>query len=258
MHKIIATLIVIFLALSYMYVGGFGRIAPYAEEVAERKVPHHAKDRSQLIEHIDVVALYFVPKDRVGRTYLSWKEPLEKALGELTEFHRLQTAGKSSISFHVIPNPVIGERDAQIYDVPPVKHGNAEALFAVSSEIKKRVEHIDGDLYDPLIKADSGDYRVYILMYEGEGASGALNTALLSSSFFKNKSYENINSTILAHEFYHTLGLEDQYELTSLVLAEDAVLPRSIPHSSDIMGLGILSPISDTYISQSLISNIGI
>lgn len=255
MYKIGITLVIIFGVLFYMY-SGVSRAGIYEEKIASLSTPHHLEDVNQSIENIEIVAFYLVPRERSINQ--KWKQSLEIALQELSDFHEVQSGGRSSITYRIIPRPVIGENSSGAYDVLPIEHNSTQALFSISSEIQKRLEDKNGDLYTPELEQNEGSYRVYVVLFEGSGAGGAENIALVARSFLTSDIYTHIGSTILAHEFYHTLGVKDQYEIAAAVLAENVIIPRSISRSNDIMGLGVTRPIRDTYISRDTLRAMGI
>jgi len=59
--------------------------------------------------------------------------------------------------------------------------------------------------------------------------------------------YKNISASIIAHEFYHTLGFPDKYNTVT-----------GSAFSEDIMGLGRLRPIEETFIDSDILKRAGL
>ena len=219
----------------------------YSEKVKEPIPPHFYNNSQQSIKAIKIIALYFIPKNKISQQSANWKDSLEENLKKLQEFHNLQFQGRSIISYEILDKPVVGFLDNIEYDSDFTQHGNPEGLRRISAELEQR-----GIIKGPtsLARSDldslSGEYRVVLILYEGVGASGSENVALASNTFMTNPQYETTRATIVAHEFYHTLGIPDFYEI-----------PTAIPMSQDIMGLGLSRPIDNTFISRETLKKMG-
>lgn len=220
----------------------------YSEEINELAPPHRYNDSRQSIGIIKIVSLYFVPQNRISQQSVNWKNPLEQNLKKMQEFHSLQFQRRSIIKYEILDKPIIGLLDNLEYDSDSTQHGNPEGLRRISAEIEKRLINPGGDLYRPdLAKGNPSEYRVFLILYEGVGASGSENIALASNTFMIDPQYESTRTTIIAHEIYHTLGIPDFYEI-----------PTAIPTSFDIMGLGLSRPIDKTFISRETLKKMGI
>ena len=57
----------------------------------------------------------------------------------------------------------------------------------------------------------------------------------------------SFGGSILAHEFYHTIGIPDSY-----------IPPKAVPTSQDIMGLGRFKPLNKTYLSHESLKELGL
>ena len=234
---LIGVLVLVFAATAAMYF--FVGVSQIYKEVGPNQgLPHYFKDPSQSIAKINLTAFYFVPKNKQDRAIANWQEVLEANLKKVQEFHNFQLQERSDFSYQIYPEIVIGEHENIFYDTDVTQHGNPEALRGIAEELKKRM----------LFGKDSGnEYRVALIMYEGVGASGGGNIALVSRVFLTDSRYGAVSSSILAHEFYHTLGLPDAY-----------ILETSAPTSEDIMGLGRERPIERAFIGRKTLNELGI
>lgn len=220
----------------------------YRYPVQETPVPHLYEDASRPIRKITVFAFYFIPKNKAESMIENWQEVLENNLLKLKEFHTLQFQNTSRLAYEMYPAPIIGEEENLFYDTDVTQHGNPEALKNISEEIDRRVFDSAGDLFiSDFVRKNNRDYLSRIIMYEGVGASGGSDTALVSRTFLADLRYRAIAASTLAHEFYHTLGIPDAYEI-----------PTSIPTSEDIMGLGRARPIEKTYINRATVKKMGL
>lgn len=238
------------LVAMYFYIG-VPRI--YKEPPLRVKEVHRYNDASRSLEEISVLVFYFVPRNRLDSTLENWHELLEENVQKLQAFHTLQLQGVSQLDYAIYPKPVMGLRDNLYYDTDVTQHGNPEALRSVTREIEVRVLEGSGDLFrdDFLPEGYTPDgqhpYQVLLIMYEGVGASGGDNAALVSSSFFADERFSALGSTYLAHEFYHTLGIPDAYDSETAITTD-----------ADIMGLGRFKQIQRTYLSTQTLKAIGI
>lgn len=242
----------------------------YRENQLKTSPPHLYSNSSVSIAEIRLFAFYFIPKNKKGSAFSTWKETLTENLEKLQKFHDLQFQGRSKISFEIYPEPVIGLKDNIEYDTDDTNRGNAHALLNIAEEINNRA----------LIAKSAGAYPVLFILYEGVGASGGIiqesghetkkeiaeeievpesliyivditsvdGFFLLGRSFLSNQSANPNGATILGHEFYHTLGIEDSYDQTSEL---------ATTFSPDIMGSGRLRRLENTYISRETLKNLG-
>ena len=136
--------------------------------------------------------------------------------------------------------------------------GTTNSAMAVMEGGEPRViENKEGNRTTPSVVAVSksgerlvgneGVYCVIVIIYEGIGASGSENVALLSRIFLTDSQYSATAATLLAHEFYHTLGLPDAYDIIT-----------AVPFSQDIMGLGRFKPIEKTYLDKDNLIQLGL
>jgi len=232
---IISSTILIFGTLFGIYWWA-GALRVDREEFSANVLPHHFEREDVNIALVSVKALYFVPANKRDAIRANWREVLGKHLERLQEFHTLESAGRSALQFEIDSQPVIGREENTFYDSDVTQHGNPEALRRISKELE------EGGYFS---EARDG-YRVFLILYEGVGASGSENVALVSSAFLALPEYGAAATTILAHEFYHTLGIPDGYDLRT-----------GRANSNDIMGEGRARPIEKTFISSDTRARIG-
>ena len=183
----------------------------------------------------------------------NWYELLEGELNKFVEFHSLQFNDKSNLSYNIFPNFVIGLNESIVYDTDNTQGGNPEALKSVTLEIEERILDPSGDLYINDFPTYMGldnmelPYQAILIMYEGVGASGGGNVAFVTSSYLADSRFVVYGETIFMHEFYHTLGIPDAYEISS-----------GVSYSSDIMGLGRFRSLNKTYLDRSVLTNLGV
>ncbi len=243
---LIAVLLLIAGALVWMQLGiGVPRVYPQFSPPLPQ--PHLYDQPEMSITTIQIVAIYFVPKNKTANLFAEWRPVLESHLHKLQAFHALQFQGRSTILFDVYPKVIVGREDNRTYDTDVTQHGNPEALKSISQELEARVFEPGGDHYRPGgISQPVSHYRVLLIIYEGVGAAGSDNVALFSRTFLSDPRYGSVGASIVAHEFYHTLGLPDAYELES-----------ARPTSLDLMGLGRLKPIEQAYLSHEVLKHLG-
>lgn len=274
---IIAVLISIAGVLAWM-LWGIGVPDIYSEELPKSSVLHAVGNLEKSIEEIEIAAFYFVPKNKKANQLENWNELLEKHLNKLVDFHSIQFRNRSSVVYKIYPKVVVGLEENIVYDTNNTQNGNPQALIHVAEELAVRVFRKDGDLFDAEFSEKRPNaYPVMAILYEGVGASGGiihnskLDTAdeiaeelgLLESTIFVldidavdgffilNQTFlandeDSVGTSLMAHEFYHTLGISDQY-----------IAPKAVPTSQDIMGLGRLRPIEKTYLSRGALNEFG-
>lgn len=243
---LILAVIFVSLALMYFFIG----VAPIDEGSAPApKTAHFYGQPGQSISRVKIVAFYFIPKNKQELLITNWQKVLTDNLTKLQKFHGLQLQGRSEIIYEIYPRPVVGLENNLFYDTNDTQFGNPQALRSIAQELGKRVFDRAGDLYllDFAKATAEGEYQSIVIMYQGVGASGSDNTALISSTFLTKDEYKGYGASILAHEFYHTLGVPEGYEV-----------PSSISFTSDVMGLGRLKPIDKTFLNQETIKQLGL
>lgn len=220
----------------------------YRQEQAAIPHPHRFNQPSQSIDRIEIKAFYVVPKNKTDRAIPDWQKIIDQNLQKLAAFHHTQLRGLSSLTFQVYPEIVIGREENSIYDTDVTQHGNPAALQTIAKELEERVFLPSGDLYrEDFSAAKPNTYQVLYIIYEGVGASGSENIAILSRSFLTDPQYTMRGQTYLTHEFYHTLGLPDAYDI-----------PSAVPAKDDLMGSGRERPLDQTYISPEFIKGFGL
>lgn len=227
---------------------GVGKPKVYQESFQLAPSPHFYGRPDLSVSKIAIKAFYFVPKNRTKRTSSEWYQVLEKSLKKLVNFNSLQLQGRSEVVYKIYPVPIVGEKEGIDYDTENTQYGNPQALLAMNREIKRRVLDSAGDLYDLDFSETEAPYRrVAMILYEGVGASGTDDAAMVSRIFLTDPEYSLTGATIFTHEFYHTLGLPDGY-----------TIPEAVPTTEDIMGLGKQRPVEKTYIQREFLRKLGI
>jgi hypothetical protein len=257
MKKIFITFFFLIVALAGLtFFVGVSRVEPITEMKQSRAHLYGKPDVS--IENVSLLVLYFVPKDRTERAMIGWKEVIESHLKELQEFHNAQFSGKSKISYEFYPEIIIGENIGKEYEVNILNHSNPEAIIPVTEEVSRRVLSASGDLYLAKEKETAGGARqVYLAVFEGEGGAGNGNMSLISRAYLTENGYEPFGTTFLAHEFYHTLGLPDNYQQSFYVYGDSQKISISVLTAEDIMGR-VRVPIKNSYIDREILKKMGI
>lgn len=219
--------------------------------------PHMYGNENISIKKINITVFYFIPKDALAKKQDTWKEITEQHLKNLSAFHALSFNNTSKISYQFFPEPIIGEKTSADYE-SLFEHGDHDALMPVKDEITKRVFAPKGDLHTVLPENKESDERkVYLIVFEGNGAAGNDDFCLISRSYLTDPLYIDDGSTFLAHEFYHTLGLPDNYETSMYVYKDNAQIPISLLTKKDIMGQ-VNIPLPYTYIDTATLKKMGL
>lgn len=275
---LVATLLAIFVGLAGIYFF-IGTPKVFLTDFPVAASAHLSANSDLSIKNIQIYAFYFVPRNKSDAVSDHWKESLNSGLAKLREFHSLQFQKLSEITYEVFPESVIGEKNNLFYDTDNTDRGNPFALINASKEIERRVFRADGDLYrENFANSGSGLYPVMFIMYEGVGAAGGVisesaketpgeiaadlnlpesiiyivDVSSADGFFLVNREIiegrHGVNGhTILAHEFYHTLGIEDKYSETD-----------GVAESPDLMGLGRLKPLENGYLSRESLAAFGL
>lgn len=231
------------------------------------------------VKNIQIYAFYFTSQNKSTVVLDNWKETLNSGLANLREFHSQQFQRLSEITYEIFPEPVIGEKNNLFYDTENTDRGNPFALINASEEIERRIFRMGGDLYRKDFAGPREDsYPVMFIMYEGVGSAGGIinesGQETISEIAAELKLPESLiyivdvesadgfflvnreivegrhganGYAVLAHEFYHTLGIEDKYSEAD-----------GIAESPDLMGLGRLKPLESTYLSRESLAVFGL
>ena len=238
---IIIVLALIFAVLLFLYVTISSPLV-YRETVSFSADPHLYNNPDRSIKNIKMYAFYFVPKNRAVSQFAEWKKVLRSGLEKLVAFHSLQLRQTSRVYYTIYPESVIGLQDDAIYDTAITQYGNSQALVRVAEEIEDRVFDPEGDLYrQDYSPAQKGEYPILLILYEGVGASGGIiydsklksvsevaqkldlpesvihpveiktvdSFLLLNREYMTQTQNADIGTTLLIHEFYHTLGVPE-------------------------------------------------
>lgn len=261
---------------------GIGNPQVYHETRPEAKKPHLYDNPERGIKKIRVFGFYFVPQNKSNLVLTEWRSIFEKNLEKLKNFHSFELQGLSEIEYKIYPEAVIGLEKNDFYDTEDTGRGNPHALLKISEELEKRIFTKSGDLYrEDFDPASNEAYPVMLIFYEGVGATGGIirrdnqeskvgvaekygvpesllfevdvelvdGFVLLSSSFFTKEEFKNYGASILAHEFYHTLGFRDAYEVPGSF---------EVVFSNDLMGAGRKRPIERTYLNRDNLHKLGL
>ena len=257
----------------------FWFVAPKVEPLPGVQVlhPHFFGNPAVQLDKIRLKAVYVVPQGKTA--WPDWKNIFEKALQDDAKFHALQFRNASQISFDIFSEPVFLENSAVYYDSNDTNGGNPRGLIAIAQELETRLLSPDGDLYSSeFVGKNPNEYTVLGILYEGVGAVGGTvyesgtsssqkiikssklpetiianarikdlnNLFLLNRKFLTDMPYNAYGSTLLYHEFAHTIGLPDAYDEHNAIL------------SGDIMGGSRTEPISTTYIGDATLRMLGV
>jgi hypothetical protein len=224
-------------ACAWIYYG-VGASEVYPKQMTAASFKPHVFQALQDISVIKVQVFYFVPKNKKPSD--GWQEPLTAALKELQDFHALQFRGTSRIEYEIAATSTAGFESNLKYDTADTSEGNPAALLAIRDELISR-----GKANTNPMQKDG--YHVTYIIYEGVGATGTTGYALLSKKFLTDRQYGTVASSLLAHEFYHTLGLVDDYDTAT-----------GEPYSGDIMGMARTMPLSQAYIKSEVLKQMGL
>lgn len=228
------------LALAAFFIIGRGSKAPGELSVLPKAQAHYYQDPSRNLSKIRLKVFYAVPSNRAESIYLGWQGLLEPVLTDAAAFHRVQTRGLSELKYDISPEPVILEHDNLFYDTENTNHGNPEALRRVTLELERRAQ-------DFLSRHDGDEFLALAILYEGVGASGSDGAMILSRTFLSDMQYLSFRSALFYHEFGHTMGLPDLYDIET-----------NQPTSDDIMGAGRRRPIIGNYLRADLLKDLGV
>ncbi|MBI2013561.1 MAG: hypothetical protein HYS87_01920 [Candidatus Colwellbacteria bacterium] len=225
----------IFLALAFLFF--------IVGKSTEGQGAHLYRNSDANISKINLTVFYTVPKDKMPYDFETVMASLEPALEEASAFHSLQFVDKSWIQYSIYPTVLKLERDSFFYDTEDTSRGNPNALASITEEIKD----------NNLIVEKKGEFTVLGIIYEGLGAAGALSedsklgSFILSRDFITREEYVLSRSALLYHEFGHTLGIPDLYDLDT-----------GEAFTSDIMGGGRQEPLEANYIEISTLKEMGV
>lgn len=220
--------------------------------------PHFYEKSNISLAKIHLSVLYVIPKDALTKKDDSWKTITESKLKDLIAFHKVQFKETSSISYDFFPEPIIGEKTVKEYGTKlNDNESDNDALTPLAEEITRRVLTNGGDLAHFKIHEDTQAHNVYLIIFEGQGAAGNDRFSLISRSYLVDTTYKETASTFLAHEFYHTLGMPDNYETSMYQFKNGEQFPISLVTKKDIMGQ-VNIPLTYSYIDKETLKKMGI
>lgn len=249
----------LFLVASLLFLAlfvGVRKVEP--RPVLREARPHLYNDESLSIEKIQITVFYFVPKDALSMKDNSWQKGTEEYLKKLQNFHLTQFENTSKISYTFFPEIIEGILTTREYE-GLFDGKNNDALIPIKDEIISRVYNEKGELfYSTMQKGrDSKTRNSYMVIFEGKGAAGNDDFALVSRSYVTDDSYKEIGPTFFAHEFYHTLGLVDNYQTSMYAYKNGEQTTISLITSKDIMGQ-VNVPLTTTYIDSEALRKMGL
>jgi hypothetical protein len=220
--------------------------------------PHVYDDTKKPIDTIALTVFYFIPKDALIKKQDNWKEITEKHLKELLHFHQVQFENTSKITYTFFPEIIIGEKTEKEYE-SLFAYDDHDSLIPVKKEIIDRVLTPTGNLYQQAYapKQNSTTHQVYLVVFEGDGAAGNDDFSLISRSYLSDENYKEDGTTFLAHEFYHTLGMPDNYQTSAYVYKDMEQTMISLVSNKDIMGQVNIS-LPYTYIDAETLKRMGL
>lgn len=237
--------------------------------VEKKNLAHHVGLKDLNLSNIQITAFYFVPKDIPPDLSFNYQEVMKKSLTELKIFYSQQTQGNITINSLIYPKILVGNQTSVEYDTGSTGRGNPKALANISKEIEQRMPDLQAEF--PEISStvqEKSVYKVMIIFYEGVGSSatifsedqtvaenyglenimiGDMPAVLVSKFYFTQDGVSDYASSILAHEFGHTLGFEDGYNIDS-----------GTPFTADIMGAGRNKPLEWTFVSFDNLRKLGL
>ena len=220
--------------------------------------PHLYGNDTVPIDIISLTVFYFVPKDAVAKKQDNWKEITEEHLKKLLAFHDIQFEKTSTINYTFFPEIIVGDKTTEQYESLFKRDDDHDALIPVKEEISRRVLDTTGDLHAKLENNPNLSARkVYLVVFEGNGGAGNDTFALVSRSYLTDPLYKENGTTFLAHEFYHTLGLLDNYTTSIVSYSEKEQKTISLVTNKDIMGQ-VNVPLSHTYIDPETLRKMGL
>lgn len=220
--------------------------------------PHAYDDTTQPIDSIELTVFYVIPKDALSKKQDDWKEIATKHLEELKKFHTTQFENTSKITYTFFPEIIIGEKTTKEYE-GFFTYDDHDSLIPIKKEITERVLTPTGNLYkkEYLPQDSSKKHHVYLVIFEGNGGAGNGNFSLISRSYLNDENFKNEGTTFLAHEFYHTLGIPDNYQTSAYVYKDMEQTMISLVSNKDIMGQ-VNIPLQHTYIDNETLKRMGI
>lgn len=260
MKKIVTAYV--FLCISLVLLGFFVGV----EKVQEKPSlaifsPHVYDDPKVSIKEIHITVFYFVPKDKVLLKQENWKVFTEEHIKKLQEFHDVQFLSSSKISYTFFPEIITGDQSSKYYEIPRDDE-SPDDLIPIKQEINNKVFAEDGVMHNVLNSlaehgASPNTKRVYLVVYEGEGGSANDDYALIGRTYLTDSIYKETGSTYLAHEFYHTLLLPDNYKKSAYVYDDGKDTTISLISNKDIMGR-VDIPLTYTYIDNETLKKMGL
>ena len=234
-----------------------------SKSIIVTRSPHVYNDSNSSIKNIHLTVFYFVPKDKSPISKDTWKEITDEHLKKLQNFHTVQFSGKSKITYTFCPVVLQGNKNTKDYELSS-EDDDPDSLILIKKEIEERVFAKQGDLYLNYMAMKQSEpafplpvKETYLIVFEGSGGAGKDDFSIISRAYLSDKAYEKYSTTFLAHEFYHTLGIPDNYKKSTYVYNDGQQKTISLIVKKDIMGR-VDTPITNTYIDRETLKKMGL
>ena len=240
MLRVVGAFLFVLVALAGFYVLSVSQPTSGPASIGARS-PHLYGSPETSIKEISLVVIYLVPANK--KPFLGWEAYVKSRIADLEQFHESQFLGLSHLTTTYISSPVFGSKESTAYEIDAAHHTDATALEPVQEELAR----LNAAAAVPA--APPGAYRAYLVILEGAGAAGSGDMAVISRSYLTDPINGSFASTMLAHEFYHTLGIPDGYDTSSHVYQDNQKDVVAVLTSDDIMGR-VRVPLVYAYLDQ--------
>lgn len=231
--------------------------------IKESKI-HFYNQLSVDISKIKLKVFYAVPKNKEKEINLNWKDIIKNSLKKISLFHQIQFRNKSLISYDIYDQPFILNNNDFYYN-SNFDVVNNKSLLAIAEEIEQFFDKQNNSLLD----INKSEYNILTVIYEGEGAFGAVITdnleivnwsqakivtttiekfngvVFVSLDYLAEPELSTFGDSIFYHELAHTLGIPDKYE-------------NDTNFSLDIMGVGRFEPLENNFLEEETLIKMGL
>src|SRR3989338_1971870 len=216
-------------------------IPPKADLEFQLPKLHYYDNPNVSLERVHIQAFYLVPRKSLNGYTLSWKEDFTGALEELKKFYESQFGNSSELTFSLLDIPVVapnefvdslptGLRRATLVDLEPIDKFIADNITKSSAPFYRKA----------FVDIPNNAYAVKVIFVEGVSAVGSEGMLLLSRNYITDPAI-GYGTSVLAHEFGHTLGMPDLYDYETYE-----------EYSDDLMGSGRYRIINYVYFGDDI------